>query len=111
MKSRLPRTSFPPAERRGRSRIAQLVHSNRLLRGTLSVRNVSCGKPQCCCGRGKPHVSLYLVQSHDGQPRQLYVPRDWEDRVRQAVKDYQELQALVEKLSELEWKRLTRREE
>jgi hypothetical protein len=43
--------------------------------------------------------------------RQLYVPKAWEERVRRAVKDYQELQTLVEELSELEWRRLTRKEE
>jgi hypothetical protein len=51
------------------------------------------------------------VQSQQGKPRQLYVAKGWEDRVRQAVKNYQELQALVEELSEWEWKRLTSREE
>lgn len=111
MKTRLPRTTFPSAERRRRSRIAQLAHSSRLLRGTLSIRSQTCGKTTCRCARGELHVSLYLVQSHHGKPRQLYVPKEWEDRVRRAVKNYQELQALVEELSELEWKRLTDRKE
>jgi hypothetical protein len=111
MAGRLPRTTFPPAERRCRSRAAELAHSRRLLRGSLSVRNQTCGKDGCRCARGEPHVSLYLVQSHNGKPRQLYVPKEWEERVRRAVKDYQELQTLLEELSEWEWRRLTRREE
>ena len=111
MRARLPRTTFAPAERRHRSCAAQLTHSSRLLRGSLSVRKQTCGKDSCRCARGELHVSLYLVQSHHGKPRQLYVPKEWEERVRRAVKDYQELQTLVEELSELEWRRLTRREE
>jgi len=107
----LRRASIPPSERRRRSRIAQLAHTSQLLRGTLSVRSLTCGKAHCCCTRGQPHISLYLVQSQQGKPRQLYVAKGWEDRVRQAVKNYQELQALVEELSEWEWKRLTSREE
>lgn len=110
MASRLPRTTFSPAERRRRSRAAALAHSSRLLRGTLSVRNQTCGKESCRCARGEPHLSLYLVQSHNGKPRQLYVPKDWEERVRRAVKDYQELQTLLEEISEWEWRRLTRKE-
>jgi len=47
-----------------------------------------------------------LVQSHDGKPRQLCIPKPWEPRVRQAVNDYQELQRLIEEVSELEWKRM-----
>lgn len=104
-------TTIPAPERRHRSRLARLAHYNRLLRGTLSVRKLTCGKLQCRCTRGQPHLSLYLVQSQKGKPRQLYVPKQWEDRVRKAVEDYQELQALVEELSELEWQCLTRRED
>ena len=111
MKTHLHRAAIPSSERRRRSRMAQLSHLSRLLRGTLSVRSLTCGKANCRCARGKFHVSLYLVQSHNGRPRQLYVPKEWEDRVRQAVKDYQELQALVEELSELEWKRFIDRKE
>jgi len=111
MAARLPRTTFASAEHRRRSRAAVLAHSSRLLRGSLSVRNQTCGKDSCRCARGEPHISLYLVQSHNGKPRQIYVPKEWEERVRRAVKDYQELQTLLEELSELEWRRLTRKEE
>jgi hypothetical protein len=49
---------------------------------------------------------LYLVQSHGGKLRQLAVPRAWEDRVREAVRNYQRMQELIEEISELEWKQL-----
>lgn len=75
------------------------------------MRKNTCGKPNCRCARGEPHLALYLVQSQGGKSRQLFIPREWEERVRQAVNDYQELQKLVEQLSELEWKRLEDREE
>jgi uncharacterized protein DUF6788 len=107
----LPRNEFPDAERRRRSRIAKLAHYSKVLRGTLSVRKNTCGKPNCCCTRGEPHIALYLVQSQKGKPRQLFIPKTWEQRVRQAVTDYQELQKLVEELSEIEWKHVENREE
>jgi hypothetical protein len=72
----------------------------------LSVRPRKCGKPNCRCARGELHSSLYLVQSHDGKPRQLCIPKLWEERVRQAVNDFQEMQRLIEEISELEWKRV-----
>jgi len=102
----LNRLSFSPTERNFRSRLAQLAHDNWLLRGTLSVRSRKCGKPTCHCAHGELHSSLYLVQSHDGSPRQICIPKSWESRIRQAVTDYQELQRLIEEVSELEWKRL-----
>lgn len=112
MKNALPpRSGLPAAERNHRSRLAQLAHQRRFLRGTLSVRSRRCGKPNCRCTRGQPHVSLYLVQSHGGKPRQLFVPKPWEDRIRAAVEDYQQMQQLIEELSEMEWRRLMERKE
>lgn len=105
------RTEFPAVERSRRSRVAQLSHACRLMRGTLAIRGRRCGKPGCRCTRGELHVSLYLVQSQKGKPRQVFVPKQWEERVRRAVTDYQELQRLVEEISEIEWKRLEERKE
>lgn len=105
------RTEFSAMERSRRSRVAQLSHYSRLMRGTLTIRSRRCGKAGCRCARGELHVSLYLVQSQKGKPRQIYVPKEWEDRVRRAVTDYRELQKLVEQVSELEWKRLEERKE
>ena len=103
------RAAISLAERDFRSRIAQLVSGRWFLRGTLSERSGKCGKPTCHCGKGELHQSLYLVQSHDGKPRQICVPQAWHPRIRQAVADYQQLQRLVEEVSELEWKRLKER--
>ena len=107
----MKRVSIPTASRRRRSRIAQLAHQRRLVRGTLSVRQVTCGKEACRCAAGETHVSLYLVQSQQGKLRQLYIPKQLEARVREAVNDYQELQRLVEELSEQEWKLLKERKD
>ena len=105
----LIRTKLSAAERNFRSRVAQLASSQWFLRGTLSDRSSKCGKPNCHCAKGELHQSVYLVQSHAGKLRQLCVPKAWQDRVRQAVSDYQEMQRLVEEVSELEWKRLQER--
>ena len=96
-------------ERNFRSRIAQLASTKWFLRGTLSERAGKCGKPGCHCARGELHQSLYLVQSYHGKPRQICVPKAWQERVRQAVNDYRQMQELIEEVSELEWKRLGQR--
>jgi|ERR1043166_1085410 hypothetical protein len=103
------RAKLSAAERGFRSRIAQLVSGQWFLRGTLSERSGRCGKPGCHCAKGVLHPSLYLVQSHAGKPRQVCVPQLWQPRVRQAVNDYQQMQQLIEEVSELEWKRLRER--
>jgi hypothetical protein len=100
------RSKLSAAERNFRSRIAQLASGQWFLRGTLSERSGKCGKPNCRCTRGELHKSLYLVQSQGGKFRQICVPRAWQERVRQAVKDYRRMQELIEEVSQLEWKRL-----
>ena len=105
----MSRSQFSDRERRRRSRLAQIIHAARFLRGSLSLRNVRCGKPGCRCARGERHACLYLVRRQGGKLRQLFVPRQWEQRVRQAVENHQEMERLIEELSDLEWKRLQER--
>lgn len=105
------RFQFSARERQQRSRLSQVIHTARFLRGTLTVRNVRCGKPGCHCAQGELHACLYLVRRQGGKLRQMFVPRQWEQRVRQAVENQQEMEKLIEELSDLEWKRLKERKE
>jgi hypothetical protein len=103
------RAELSAAERAFRSQIAQLASTKWFMRGTLSERAGKCGKSGCHCAKGELHQSLYLVQSQGGKPRQMCVPKAWQERVRQAVNDYHRMQELIEEISELEWKRLEQR--
>ena len=107
----MQRTQISDRERQRRSRLAQIIHAARFLRGTLTLRNIRCGKTGCRCARGELHACLYLVRRHGGKLRQLFVPRQWEGRIREAVKNHQEMEQLIEELSDLEWKRLKERKE
>jgi hypothetical protein len=51
------------------------------------------------------------VHSQGGKLRQIFVPKQMEERVRQAVVDYQTLQKFLVEISELEWKRVKQRKE
>lgn len=105
------RTQFSDRERQRRSRLTQIIHQARFLRGALSLRNIRCGKPGCRCAQGELHPCLYLVRRQGGRLRQLFVPRQWEGRIREAVKNHEEMERLIEELSDLEWKRLKERKE
>lgn len=107
----MQRTQLSDRERSRRSRLAQIVHAARFLRGSLSVRSVRCGKPDCRCAYGEPHACLYLVRRKGGKLRQLFVPRQWEARIREAVRNQEEMERLIEELSDLEWTRLKQRKE
>jgi hypothetical protein len=106
-----PRSHLPAVERRIRSRLTSLVPTQGLLRGNLVTLKNTCGKPNCRCQRGEKHESLYLAQSRQGKPYMRYIPQGWHVQVRAWVQRYQEVQQLLESLSERYWQRVEKREE
>ncbi len=99
------------AERQTRSALARLVTQRGLLRGNLLERRRTCGKPNCRCARGELHASLYLVFSQGGKLRQLFIPKDWEARVRQWVADYHQGRELLEELSRVYFEKVRQRQD
>ena len=104
--------STQSAHERGlRSRLTQLIQGSGLIRGTLSERNVTCGKPTCKCARGEKHSYLYIVVSEGGKLRQKCVPKKMKGDVQRWVDNYQKAQALMEEISQLYWSKIEKREE
>ena len=97
----MTRTQFSAAERALRSRLTQLVHQAPLLRGTLSNRQLTCGKPGCRCAQGHKHPALCLSSSREGRTRQVFIPAALEAEVHQWVDNYHRARDLLEQLSEL----------
>lgn len=93
-------------ERESRSRLKPYISHKEFLRGTLSIRERVCGKPNCKCQRGSKHISLFLTRSMGGKTEQLYIPKEKEELVRRWVKNYREVQELLEKISAIHWDRL-----
>jgi len=103
------RTHMAAAERRARSRLAQLLSQRGVIRGTLLVRKRKCGKANCRCAQGEGHESLFLVISENGRTRQFFVPKDWESRVRLWVEDYHRARQLMEEISRIHWDKVRNR--
>jgi hypothetical protein len=104
------RSEFSLRERSERTRLSQLVRGARFLRGSLSLRKRSL-RPSELPLRARRAACLYLVRPKAGTFRETFVPRQWGDRLRQAVENRKEIEDLIEGLSNLEWKRLRRREQ
>jgi hypothetical protein len=103
------RTGRTPAERRLRSKLAQIISSQGLIRGTLLDRLRVCGNPNCRCARGQKHPALYLILSAGKRQRQLYIPAAWHDRVRQWVENHRQVKALIHEISEIHWHNIKER--
>lgn len=107
----IPRARMSATERQARSQLAQLVSQRGIVRGSLLVRRRVCGKAGCKCALGKLHESLYLVVAEQGKTRQLYVPKDWEPRVRRWVEEYHQARGLMEEVSRIYWDKVRQRQD
>ena len=107
----MSRTQFAAAERALRSRLAKLIHEEPVLRGTLSVRRVTCGKAGCRCIQGQKHLALFLSSSREGTTRQIFIPAELETEIRQWVDNYHQVRDLLEAVSELALERLNGRKQ
>ena len=104
------RTGIPPAERALRSKLTQIVSSRTVIRGTLLDRRRRCGNPACHCAKGAGHPALYLILSDGKRQRQLYIPMDWRDRVRQWVDNHHKIRELIDEISEIQWENIKHRQ-
>lgn len=93
--------SLSPVERRLYARVRQMLTRPGLLRGSLVVMRRQCGKDSCRCNgsRRNWHRSLVLKIGENGKQRTIYVPAEWEDRVRTWVAHYAEVREVLEELS------------
>lgn len=95
-----PRSHRTPAERDARSRLVKRCADAPLLRGSLVTMRRGCGKPGCRCNEGEKHVSLYLAIRYGKQRKMIYIPSELEQRVREWVQSSQEIDRLLELVSQ-----------
>lgn len=97
----LPRTALPQKHRALYSSLRSLLKEPGLIRGNLVEMRRGCGKKSCRC-QSEPearHRSLYLGLSLNGKHRMVYIPGEWEARVREWVARYSEVRELLEQIS------------
>jgi len=95
-----PRSQRPAEERHARSRAVQHIAENALLRGSLVSMARTCGKAGCHCQKGEKHTSLYLAVRLNNRRRMIYVPPAMEDSVRGWVENAQEVDRLLDFISQ-----------
>jgi hypothetical protein len=96
----LPRTQRSPQERHARSQATQRLGSEALLRGSLVAMQRSCGKKNCRCQQGEKHPALYLAIRSGGRRTMIYIPAALEETVRRWVETGQEVDGLVDAISQ-----------
>ena len=94
------RTQRSSQERQARSRAAQLLANEPLLRGTLVMRLRCCGKSYCRCQRGQKHPALYLYTRSGGRQIGTYIPTALHGTVRQAVDNGRRVKQLLAQVAQ-----------
>lgn len=82
-----------------RSRLAQLLHEQDFIAGSLVTMRRVCGKPTCRCARGQKHVSTYLALNINGKRAMVIVPKEQLEAIRNAVETYKRVGRLQKTLS------------
>ena len=100
------------ALRRRRAALTRLVPPLRdILRGSLTERYLTCGKPDCKCARGERHGPVwYLSVSLDPSHRTgMTVPPAQLVQVQRGIESYRRVKEHLEKISDIN-RELRRRE-
>jgi hypothetical protein len=88
-----------PSERRRRI-LARLPPLEEVLRGSVVVRSLRCGKPSCHCAEGEGHRATYLsVTLAGGRSEQISLPAALVPIAQYGVALYHTWWAAIEKLS------------
>jgi len=103
------RAGFSIKQRKARSELMKLIHDKGFIRANPVIMSRVCGNPNCRCAKGQKHVSLYLSHSEEGSAKKLFVPKDYEERVRKWMENYQRIKQLIEEISEDIWEGIKER--
>jgi len=103
------RSKMTKIERESRSRLKPYISWKEFMRGTPTIRKQTCGKPNCRCVRGEKHLCLVLTRSFSGKIEQLYIPKEKEEMAKEWVKNWRDIQDLLENISSAYWARLKKK--
>ena len=85
---------------RRRRILAKLPPLEEVLRGSVIVRLLRCGKPGCHCAEGEGHRATYLSVTHaGGRTEQISLPPALVPQASRGVGAYRAWRAAVEQLS------------
>jgi hypothetical protein len=100
------RFNIPKKLRNVFSQLHKLIEEKRFIRGSLVYLRNKCGKKNCKCAKGEPHISLYIRQSLNGKPKMTLIPRIKWEQLKEMNKRYKNIQNLLEQVSAYEWEHI-----
>jgi hypothetical protein len=79
-----------------------------LLPGHVQERRVKCGKSNCKCAKGEPHIAYYHVWHEGGKRFQRYIKKSHLEAVRKACRENRTFQTQL-RVGRTEYKQMLAR--
>lgn len=86
-------------ESRRDAKLKQLAQAKPFVAASLCHVKRRCGHPGCKCAHGHPHTAWVLTYKDDGKTVTVHVPKDLLEEVKQWVKEYHRVKALIRQVS------------
>lgn len=84
-------------------KIINLLKSNGLIRATVNIRDKKSFL------NNKIYETMYLIHNKKGKRKTIYVPRDREEEVKGWVKNFRQIEKLLDEISDLYIKKIIKR--
>jgi len=70
-----------------------------MMQGSVVYRRMTCGKPNCRCRRGFPHLVMCVTFKEMGKTKTVYVNKELEGEALVLARNYKEHKALLRELT------------
>lgn len=72
-----------------------------MMQGSVIYRQMKCGKANCRCTKGFPHLFLCVTYKEEGKTRTVYVNKNREAEALLLSKNYKQFKQLLKELTEV----------
>jgi len=72
-----------------------------MIQGSVVYRQMTCGKPNCRCRRGFPHIYLCVTSKEGGKTKTVYVNKTREAEALLLARNYKQHKELLRELTQV----------
>jgi len=72
-----------------------------MIKGSVIFREMKCGKPNCHCARGRPHLYLCITYKDKGKTKTVYVNKERQARALVWSGNYKKFKQLLKEHSKI----------
>lgn len=103
-------TEIEKLQKKARNLRSEMRKLGPLLKGSVVLRDMKCGKPNCKCTRGIPHQYLCITYKEKGKTKTVYVDKKKYGQALMWSANYKRFKELVEQHSKINLALLRSRE-